>query len=65
MSQYKPATAKTVAQVLRAYADWIEKEDAQSRKYTAEEVNRMLDRQLSEDFFGTEGQLDPRGDHRD
>lgn len=26
--------------------------------------NRMLDELLGEDFFGTEGQNDPRGDHR-
>jgi hypothetical protein len=25
----------------------------------------MLDGLLEEDFFGTEGQLDPRGDHRE
>lgn len=28
-------------------------------------INNMLDELLSEDFFGTEGQLDPRGDWRD
>lgn len=28
-------------------------------------LNRLLDDLLIEDFFGTEGQLDPRGDHRD
>lgn len=27
--------------------------------------NEMLDDLLGEDFFGTEGQCDPRGDHRD
>lgn len=29
------------------------------------ELDWMLDRLLEEDFFGTEGQLDPRGDHRE
>jgi len=28
-------------------------------------VDHMLDELLGEDFFGTEGQLDPRGDRRD
>lgn len=28
-------------------------------------VDAWLDDQLSNDAFGTEGQLDPRGDHRD
>lgn len=30
-----------------------------------EALNRMLDDLRSEDFFGTEGQLDPRGDQRE
>lgn len=29
------------------------------------DLNRLLNDLLVEDFFGTEGQLDPRGDHRD
>lgn len=33
-------------------------------KIIAEEFNTMLDTMLCNDFFGTEGQLDPRGDHR-
>jgi hypothetical protein len=28
-------------------------------------LDSVLDSLLAEDFFGTEGQLDPRGDHRD
>lgn len=28
-------------------------------------LTRVLDDLLAQDFFGTEGQLDPRGDHRD
>lgn len=30
-----------------------------------EHVDEMLNVLLDQDFFGTEGQLDPRGDHRD
>lgn len=29
-----------------------------------EELNAFLDRLLEDDYFGTEGQCDPRGDHR-
>lgn len=29
-----------------------------------EKIDRYLDKLLAEDFFGTEGQCDPRGDHR-
>jgi hypothetical protein len=28
------------------------------------ELNTFFDELLVQDFFGTEGQLDPRGDHR-
>ena len=31
----------------------------------AETLDRVLDDLLAQDFFGTEGQNDPRGDHRD
>ena len=30
-----------------------------------EELNAFLDRLVEEDYFGTEGQCDPRGDQRD
>lgn len=30
----------------------------------ADELDYMLDDMSSNDFFGTEGQLDPRGDYR-
>lgn len=33
-------------------------------KIVSKEFNKMLDDLLEEDFFGTEGQCDPRGDHR-
>jgi hypothetical protein len=41
------------------------KEDSNDCKVYEEEINNVLDFLLGEDFFGTEGQLDPRGDHRD
>jgi hypothetical protein len=31
----------------------------------AEHMNSIFEDLLEQDFFGTEGQLDPRGDHRD
>ncbi len=39
-----------------------EKED---RRIIARELDAMLDELLWDDFFGTEGQNDPRGDRRD
>lgn len=39
--------------------------DKNDAKIIVDAMNKMLDDLLSEDFFGTEGQLDPRGDWRD
>lgn len=38
--------------------------DQEDRERISEAFNDMLDSLLDEDFFGTEGQCDPRGDHR-
>ncbi len=35
------------------------------RERLVPQLNKLFDDLLSEDFFGTEGQCDPRGDHRD
>lgn len=61
----KKATAKNVADVLRRFADLVKKEPAEHRKLYARDVNGLLDELASQDAFGTEGQLDPRGDQRD
>lgn len=66
MSEFKPATSKTVSGVLRKLADFCDQSKYDDdRKEVASELNIMLDELLNQDFFGTEGQLDPRGDHRD
>ena len=64
MPRFRKASSKSVAVVLRRFADYADRfpEDA---RVIAEEVNKMLDELLEDDFFGTEGQIDPRGDHRD
>lgn len=61
----KKATRKNLRKVLEKLAGMAEDGDAQDAKIIVEKVNAMLDDLLSDDFFGTEGQLDPRGDHRD
>ena len=38
--------------------------DKHDAKYIAEFIELMLDELAAEDFFGTEQQLDPRGDFR-
>ena len=35
------------------------------RAMFVKDFNRLLTRLAQQDFFGTEGQCDPRGDHRD
>lgn len=39
--------------------------DADTAREFCEAFDAFLDDLLSDDFFGTEGQLDPRGDRRD
>lgn len=38
--------------------------DEQDAECIANELEYMLEEFKMDDFFGTEGQLDPRGDHR-
>ncbi len=54
-----------MARDLRAFADWLEKDGkAVDKKEVAGSLNEVLDGLLGDDAFGTEGQNDPRGDHR-
>lgn len=62
--RFKRATAVTVCDVLRRLADWIDEEGKDARKAWVQPVNDWLDEALCGDAFGTEGQSDPRGDHR-
>lgn len=63
--KFRKTTSKTVARDLRAFADWLDK-DAKDvdKKGVAGSLNEILDGLLGDDAFGTEGQCDPRGDHR-
>jgi len=64
-STYSPANASTVTNILRRYADWLDNQDAECNSAHAASLNEYLNGLLSQDAFGTEGQCDPRGDHRD
>jgi hypothetical protein len=45
---------------------WNERvDDVEESRVMFEELNNTLDNLLCEDFFGTEGQCDPRRDRRD
>lgn len=62
----KKATIKNFKQVTLNMIEMFEKQDnKQCKKFWVDSLNNMLDDMMSEDFFGTEGQCDPRGDNRD
>jgi len=60
-------TERTLSDDLRELAAWIDADNCKDseRRELARWLNAKLDELLSEDAFGTEGQCDPRGDHRD
>lgn len=59
--EFKKLTSKTLAITFIRILQ-MPKAD---RAVVAEKFNEALDDLLGEDFFGTEGQTDPRGDHRE
>lgn len=61
--EFKEIDKSSVATVLRRMAEQCDESPEDAEVY-AEEVGTMLDDLLAEDFFGTEGQCDPRGDRR-
>lgn len=60
----KKMTKRNADKVLAKIGESI-KTDPNDGPVYLERLNAMLDDLRSEDFFGTEGQLDPRGDQRD
>ena len=63
------ATKKNHNEVVDKLADYLKKSfneaDDSFKKESVQWLNNLLDELLAEDFFGTEGQCDPRGDQRD
>lgn len=57
-------TRENARQVLMNIANRMDTDEGDADVY-CDEMNSMLDELLGQDFFGTEGQLDPRGDRRD
>jgi len=55
---------KNYRKVLDNIAKQIADGDNDRRQCWFESLNDILDDMLNNDFFGTEGQNDPRGDHR-
>jgi len=61
----KKVTAKNFEKVLDNMKEMFNDLDQNYKKIMCNDLNDMLDMQFENDFFGTEGQLDPRGDARD
>lgn len=59
----KRMTRKGARRTLERLADLIEQGGPDASELVAR-LNDMLDGALGDDLFGTEGQLDPRGDRR-
>lgn len=59
----KKITPKNMKKVFNKLLEFLE-EDNISAKVFCEDFNIFLNELNSMDFFGTEGQCDPRGDHR-
>ena len=64
MAEFRKSTKVNISQHLRNLATYCE-EDEYVAKEIAKWFNSQMDDFLEQDFFGTEGQCDPRGDHRD
>jgi hypothetical protein len=62
--KFEPANAATVGLVLDRYAEWLVGKPSEVRWEAARAINLHLNAMLRNDAFGTEGQDDPRGDHR-
>lgn len=63
--KYRDTTELTVVEDLQAFAELLkEPYMTEIRAEIAGWLNKKLNTLHNADFFGTEGQCDPRGDHR-
>ncbi len=65
MAKYKTLTVATLPIVMMRLTLFILNADTKTKMWWLQQIHNLLDETLMNDGFGTEGQLDPRGDHRD
>lgn len=71
MAKFRPTSSNTLIADMRKFTNQVAKDmrengiDKKELDQLAVEFNEWMDNLFGEDYFGTEGQLDPRGDHRD
>lgn len=58
-------TKKNFGAVMDKIKEHFDGSDRESKSFWCDAMNEMLDSLLADDFFGTEGQCDVRGDQRD
>jgi hypothetical protein len=64
MSKRVPrVTPKNLSKVLKNLTEFLDTDERAAKNFCMD-FNELLNYLLSMDFFGTEGQSDPRGDHR-
>jgi flagellar motor component MotA len=60
----KKVTIKNFETVLDNMKELFKNSEKGDKQVMVNDLNEMLDMQRDNDFFGTEGQSDPRGDNR-
>jgi hypothetical protein len=60
----KKVTRRNFRRILQKIEQRFAVDEKEVQEVWADALNRMLDELNGEDFFGTEGQLDVRGDNR-
>lgn len=63
--KYKDLNKRNFVKVLEAIEEMYDKSSDEEKDVWVEGLDDMLDNMWADDFFGTEGENDPRGDHRD
>ncbi len=60
----KKVTVKNFEKVLESIKNMFKESDKVEKNLWCEYLNNMLDEQHQMDFFGTEGQIDPRNNNQ-
>ena len=65
MPPYEKLTKTTFIETLKRIEDAFQYGEDVEKEMWVDAFTAMLEDMLESDAFGTEGQFDPRGDHRD
>lgn len=58
----KPMLPKDIPAVMARFTVFLMEEDEEAQQLWCDSLNDLFDEAQHQDAFGTEGQLDPRGD---